>query len=186
MYIVEVYGANFEPSSPHNLVVYGYIVHMYVYLDRLFSWSSNTLVKLSMPAWPTFMWVMNDSKPIFQSEIKMLSQHGYNMAAWLWKNIRNADRGLIDRGAIHKDVCTFFRFFDLPKPMLVNIKKFDPLTLPYPPFPFPIVVMLLHMLKNLPGLRCRFIGMSPFQSWTYLSFKKTNRLFFSFFFRTIR
>ena len=111
MYIVEVDGANFWPSSPHNLVVYGYIVHMYVYLDRLFSWSSNTLVKLSMPAWPTFMWVMNDSKPIFQSEIKMLSQHGYNMAAWLWKNIRNADRGLIDRGAINKRCLHFFQIF---------------------------------------------------------------------------
>ena len=183
MYIVEVYGANFEPSSPHNLVVYGYIVHMYVYLDRLFSWSSNTLVKLSMPAWPTFMWVMNDSKPIFQSEIKMLSQHGYNMAAWLWKNIRNADRGLIDRGAIHKRCLHFFQIF-WPTPG--HVGKYQEVWPPHPPLPFPIVVMLLHMLKNLPGLRCRFIGMSPFQSWTYLSFKKTNRLFFSFFFRTIR
>ena len=139
MYIVEVYGANFEPSSPHNLVVYGYIVHMYVYLDRLFSWSSNTLVKLSMPAWPTFMWVMNDSKPIFQSEIKMLSQHGYNMAAWLWKNIRNADRGLIDRGAIHKRCLQFFQIF-WPTP--AHVGKFQEIWPRQPPLSLPTVVML--------------------------------------------
>ena len=134
MYIVEVYGANFEPSSPHNLVVYGYIVHMYVYLDRLFSWSSNTLVKLSMPAWPTFMWVMNDSKPIFQSEIKMLSQHGYNMAAWLWKNIRNADRGLIDRGAIHKRCLHFFQIF---WPTQAHVGKYQEVWPPHPTLPSP-------------------------------------------------
>ena len=124
LHLVEVDGANFEPSIPHNLVVYGYIVHMYVYLDRLFSWSSNTLVKLSMPAWPTFIWVMNDSKPIFQSEIKMLSQHGYNMAAWLWKNIRNADRGLIYRGVIHRRCLHFFQIF-WPTP--AHVGKFQEL-----------------------------------------------------------
>ena len=121
------------PSSPHNLAVYGYIVRMYVYLDRLFSWSSNTLVKLSMPAWPTFMWVMNDSKPIFQSEIKMLSH-----TAIIWRRDYEKISGmqteaLLTEGPFIKDVCIFFRFFDPPQPMSVNCKKFDPP--PYHPPP---------------------------------------------------
>ena len=46
-----------------GMYIYTYILLlMYVFYKPgcLFSWSSNTFVILSMPAWPTFMWVMND------------------------------------------------------------------------------------------------------------------------------
>ena len=158
---------------------------MYVYLDRLFSWSSNTLVKLSMPAWPTFMWVMNDSKPIFQSEIKMLSQHGYNMAAWLWKNIRNADRGLIHRGAIHKRCLHFFQIF-WPTP--AHVGKFQevwPSTLPSPSQPWSCYFICSRIYVSqlaciVVSLECLYFNLEP------ICRLKNPTDFFLFFFRTIR
>ena len=146
---------------------------MYVYLDRLFSWSSNTLVKLSMPAWPTFMWVMNDSKPIFQSEIKMLSQHDYNMAAWLWKNIRNADRGLIDRGAIHKRCLLFFRFF-WPTP--AHVGKFQPWSCYF----ICSRIYVSQLACIVVSLECLYFNLEP------ICRLKNPTDFFLFFFRTIR